>query len=69
MGQGLRRPKNPKLGADITGEVEAVGSRVEEFNRPCCPAIDWHYPLSETAEALRYLGTGQPRAKDVNPLG
>jgi NADPH:quinone reductase-like Zn-dependent oxidoreductase len=31
MGQGLLRPKNPKLGADIAGRVEAVGSQVTEF--------------------------------------
>jgi NADPH:quinone reductase-like Zn-dependent oxidoreductase len=29
------------------------------------PAIDRRYPLSETAEALRYLGTGHARAKVV----
>jgi NADPH:quinone reductase-like Zn-dependent oxidoreductase len=29
------------------------------------PAIDRCYPLSETAEALRYLGTGHARAKVV----
>jgi NADPH:quinone reductase-like Zn-dependent oxidoreductase len=31
MGQGLFRPKNPKLGADAAGRVEAVGSQVKEF--------------------------------------
>jgi NADPH:quinone reductase-like Zn-dependent oxidoreductase len=31
MSGGLRRPKNPKLGADIAGKVEAVGSQVTEF--------------------------------------
>ena len=30
-----------------------------------CPAIDREYPLSETAEAVRYLGSGQARAKVV----
>ncbi|MEQ8673858.1 MAG: NAD(P)-dependent alcohol dehydrogenase [Aggregatilineales bacterium] len=29
---GLRKPKNPKLGADIAGIVEAVGANVSEFN-------------------------------------
>ncbi|OGO38070.1 MAG: alcohol dehydrogenase [Chloroflexi bacterium RBG_16_57_11] len=33
------------------------------------PAIDRHYPLSETAEALRYLGTGHARAKVVITMG
>jgi NADPH:quinone reductase-like Zn-dependent oxidoreductase len=31
MGGGLFKPKNPKLGADIAGRVEAVGSLVKEF--------------------------------------
>jgi NADPH:quinone reductase-like Zn-dependent oxidoreductase len=29
------------------------------------PAIDRTYPLAEAAEAVRYLGTGQARAKVV----
>lgn len=31
MGMGLTRPKNPILGADIAGRVEAVGSNVKQF--------------------------------------
>jgi NADPH:quinone reductase-like Zn-dependent oxidoreductase len=31
MGEGYLKPKNPKLGADIAGRVEAVGSNVTEF--------------------------------------
>jgi NADPH:quinone reductase-like Zn-dependent oxidoreductase len=31
MMEGLLKPKNPKLGADIAGKVEAVGSKVTEF--------------------------------------
>jgi NADPH:quinone reductase-like Zn-dependent oxidoreductase len=31
MGEGYRAPKNPKLGADIAGRVEAVGKNVTEF--------------------------------------
>ncbi|HEX9267110.1 MAG TPA: zinc-binding dehydrogenase [Candidatus Limnocylindria bacterium] len=30
-----------------------------------CPAIDRTYPLSEGAEAVRYVGSGQARAKVV----
>jgi NADPH:quinone reductase-like Zn-dependent oxidoreductase len=30
-----------------------------------CPVIDREYPLSETPEAVRYVGTGQARAKVV----
>ena len=29
------------------------------------PVIDRQYPLSEAAEAVRYLGSGQARAKVV----
>jgi NADPH:quinone reductase-like Zn-dependent oxidoreductase len=28
---GLRHPKNPRLGADVSGEVEAVGAQVKRF--------------------------------------
>jgi NADPH:quinone reductase-like Zn-dependent oxidoreductase len=31
MSEGLLRPQNPRLGADIAGRVEAVGSKVTEF--------------------------------------
>jgi NADPH:quinone reductase-like Zn-dependent oxidoreductase len=32
MGEGLLKPQNPKLGADIAGRVETVGKNVTEFN-------------------------------------
>ncbi|MDQ3005772.1 MAG: NAD(P)-dependent alcohol dehydrogenase [Chloroflexota bacterium] len=31
MGEGLRKPKNQKLGADLAGLVEMVGKNVKEF--------------------------------------
>jgi NADPH:quinone reductase-like Zn-dependent oxidoreductase len=31
VGEGYLKPKNPKLGADIAGRVEAIGSNVTEF--------------------------------------
>ncbi|MCX6067973.1 MAG: NAD(P)-dependent alcohol dehydrogenase [Chloroflexi bacterium] len=31
MGKGLFKPKNPILGADIAGQVEAVGKNVQQF--------------------------------------
>ena len=31
MANGLRKPKNPRLGADLAGRVEAVGKNVTQF--------------------------------------
>jgi NADPH:quinone reductase-like Zn-dependent oxidoreductase len=31
MGVGLRKPKDPRLGVDLAGQVEAVGKNVTEF--------------------------------------
>jgi NADPH:quinone reductase-like Zn-dependent oxidoreductase len=31
MGNGLRKPKDPRLGIDLAGRVEAVGSKVTQF--------------------------------------
>jgi NADPH:quinone reductase-like Zn-dependent oxidoreductase len=31
MGTGLRKPKSPRLGVDLAGQVEAVGKNVTEF--------------------------------------
>ena len=31
-GSGLRTPKDPRLGADLAGRVEAVGSQVTQFH-------------------------------------
>lgn len=31
LGTGLRRPRNPRLGLDVAGEVEAVGANVTHF--------------------------------------
>ncbi len=31
LSDGFRHPKNPKIGADIAGEVEAVGSTITQF--------------------------------------
>jgi NADPH:quinone reductase-like Zn-dependent oxidoreductase len=42
--------------AELTGLIEAG---------KVTPAIDRTYPLSETAEALRYLGVEHARAKVV----
>ena len=34
-----------------------------------CPVIDRQYPLTEAREAVRYVGTGQARAKVVINVG
>lgn len=31
MGMGLRKPKNPRLGVDLAGDVESVGKNVTQF--------------------------------------
>lgn len=31
MGEGLRKPQDPRLGADVAGQVESVGKNVTEF--------------------------------------
>ncbi|HSS96505.1 MAG TPA: alcohol dehydrogenase catalytic domain-containing protein [Terriglobales bacterium] len=31
MGTGLRKPKDPRLGVDMAGEIEAVGKNVTQF--------------------------------------
>ena len=31
LGTGLRKPKNPRLGVDMAGQVEAVGKNVTQF--------------------------------------
>ncbi len=31
LGEGLRKPKDPRLGADIAGRVEAIGKNVTQF--------------------------------------
>jgi 2-desacetyl-2-hydroxyethyl bacteriochlorophyllide A dehydrogenase len=31
LGEGLRKPKDPRLGADLAGRVEAVGNNVTQF--------------------------------------
>ncbi len=36
MGNGLRKPKNTRLGADIAGQVEAVGANVSRIQAWRC---------------------------------
>ena len=54
--------------ANVTHEDLLV---LKEFadNGKLRPVIDRQYPLSETAEAVRYVGTGQARAKVVIDVG
>ena len=50
--------------ASVTYEDLMVLKELVEAGK-VCPAIDRHYTLSETAEAVRYVGSGQARAKVV----
>ena len=54
--------------ASVTHEDLLV---LKEFadNGKLRPLIDRQYPLSETAEAVRYVGSGQARAKVVIDVG
>lgn len=36
LSDGLMRPKNPRLGADVLGTVEAIGTQVTQFNVGDC---------------------------------
>ena len=40
-------------------------AQYQEYMRQVKPVIDQVYPLSETAEAMRYLGAGHARGKVV----
>jgi NADPH:quinone reductase-like Zn-dependent oxidoreductase len=73
---GLTRPvKIPILGMELSGEVEFLSAKVNRADLEVLkelaeagkvvPVIDRSYPLSETTEALRYLGEGHARGKVV----
>ncbi|NKQ34294.1 MAG: hypothetical protein HF973_01620 [Chloroflexi bacterium] len=49
MGAGLLKPKNPILGADIAGRVEAVGKNL-------ILAVNGYHPLSDYKRALNPNG-------------
>jgi NADPH:quinone reductase-like Zn-dependent oxidoreductase len=56
---GLRTPKNPRLGADVAGQVEAVGSNVTQFKPGdgvfgmCQGAFAEYVCASESAVAMK----------------
>ena len=61
--EGLAKPKNPGLGADVTGWVEAVGGNVTQFQ----PAGDGRFFASNHGSyAQRALGV-TVRAPKVGP--
>jgi NADPH:quinone reductase-like Zn-dependent oxidoreductase len=50
--------------ARVTNEDLVVLKELVESGK-LCPAIDREYDLSEGVDAVRYVGTGQARAKVV----
>ena len=50
--------------ASVTYEDLMVLKELVEAGK-VCPVIDREYTLSETAEAVRYVGSGEARAKVV----
>ena len=72
MGEGFLKPKNPKLGADIAGRVEAVGSNVNEFQPGDevfgsigAGGFAEYVCAREKYFALRYLEKGHARGKVI----
>ncbi len=59
LGEGLLKPKNPKPGADVAGQVEAVGKNVTEFQPgdevfgSCVGGFAEYVCVSETKLALK----------------
>lgn len=63
FGGGVRRPKDPRVGGDVAGQVEAVGANVTRF-RPgdevfgACPGTFAEYAVArETRLALKPVNT------------
>ena len=63
FGGGIRRPKDPRVGGDVAGQVEAVGANVTRF-RPgdevfgVCPGAFAEYAVArETRLALKPVNT------------
>jgi NADPH:quinone reductase-like Zn-dependent oxidoreductase len=67
LGQWMSRNKSQKMGA-LSAKIDqrdlAYIKELLEAGR-VKPIIDRHYPFTETAEALRYLGEGHARGKIV----
>jgi NADPH:quinone reductase-like Zn-dependent oxidoreductase len=52
MGQGLRRPRDPRIGSDVAGRVEAVTNTVTQFSRGdevfgACPGSYAEYAIAK----------------------
>jgi NADPH:quinone reductase-like Zn-dependent oxidoreductase len=57
MGMGLLKPKNPRLGSDVAGRVEAVGESVMQFKPGdevfgCAEGAFAEYALSKEADLV-----------------
>jgi NADPH:quinone reductase-like Zn-dependent oxidoreductase len=75
FGGGLRRPKDPRVGGDVAGQVEAVGAGVTQF-RPgdevfgvCRGAFAEYAVARETRLALKPLNTSFEEAAAVPTAG
>jgi NADPH:quinone reductase-like Zn-dependent oxidoreductase len=62
MGEGVLKPTNPKLGADVAGKVEAVGSSVTEFQ----PGDEVFGVCSGSFAEYALAGTGKLALKPAN---
>jgi NADPH:quinone reductase-like Zn-dependent oxidoreductase len=75
FGGGIRRPKDPRVGTDVAGQVEAVGANVTRF-RPgdevfgACPGAFAEYAVArETRLALKPVNTSFEEAASVPVAG
>jgi NADPH:quinone reductase-like Zn-dependent oxidoreductase len=75
FGGGIRRPKDPRVGSDVAGEVESVGANVTRFRQGdevfgACPGALAEYAVArETRVALKPANTSFEEAAAVPVAG